>query len=180
MAPIAAQSLAVLWAAHSVSSPSSDWPCSSCGDENAQRVPKILPFRRWRRTSPPESSHRLSQLVSVSHDRSFQIKQRTDQRSSVPPTYFWDVNAPSQQTWAHSGPEVSGEDSKDSPRSTFTELHSKSSLARIAELPGAPAAKEMGTLEVTPKPSQTGFGSNMAKTPTLGVVPEPKNSTEKH
>ncbi|KAJ4411890.1 hypothetical protein N0V91_001027 [Didymella pomorum] len=96
------------------------------------------------------------------------------------PTYYWDVNTPAQQTWVHSGPEVSGEDSKDSPRSLFTELHSKFSLARIAELPGAPAAKELGTPEVTPKPSQAGFGGDMAKTPTLGVVPESRNSTEKH
>lgn len=144
-------------------------------------MPKILPFRQWRRPSPPESSHRLSQLVPVSHhDCSFQTKQNTDQRTSAAPTYYWDVNTPAQQTWVHSGPEVSGEDSKDSPRSLFTELHSKFSLARIAELPGAPAAKELGTPEVTPKPSQAGFGGDMAKTPTLGVVPESRNSTEKH
>ncbi|KAF3050988.1 hypothetical protein E8E11_011013 [Didymella keratinophila] len=98
---------------------------------------------------------------------------------TAPPTYSWDVNAPPQQTWAHNGPEVSGEDSKDSPRSPFTELHSKSSLARIAELPDAPAANELGTPEVTPRPSQISFGSDMAKAPTLGVVPEPRNRTEK-
>ncbi|KAJ4341399.1 hypothetical protein N0V87_001789 [Didymella glomerata] len=101
---------------------------------------------------------------------------------TAPPTYSWDVNgtAAPQQTRAHNGPEVSGEDSKDSPRSPFTELHSKSSLARIAELPGAPAAEELATPDITPKPSQTGFGSDMAKTPTLGDVPEPRTSTEKH
>jgi hypothetical protein len=54
------------------------------------------------------------------------------------------------------------------------------SLARIAELPGAPAAEELATPDITPKPSQTGFGSDMAKTPTLGDVPEPRTSTEKH
>ncbi|KAF3045051.1 hypothetical protein E8E12_006310 [Didymella heteroderae] len=100
---------------------------------------------------------------------------------TAPPTYSLDLNGttPLQQTWAHNHPEVCGEDSKDSPRSPFTELHSKSSLARIAELPGAPAAKELGTPGITPKSSRTGFGGDMAKTPTLGVVPEPRNSTEK-
>ncbi|KAF1931554.1 uncharacterized protein M421DRAFT_417323 [Didymella exigua CBS 183.55] len=100
---------------------------------------------------------------------------------TVPPTYSWDVNstAPPQQTWAHAHPEVSGEDIKGTPRSLFSELHSKSSLARIVELPGAPAARELETPDATLKMSQTGSDSDMAKTPSLSVVPEPWNSSEK-
>ncbi|KAF2631682.1 hypothetical protein BU25DRAFT_479271 [Macroventuria anomochaeta] len=84
---------------------------------------------------------------------------------TVPPTYSWDVNGnpPVQQRWAHNHSEVSGEDSKDSPRSLYTELHSESSLARIAELPGATAARELDTPDITPKPLQTSFEDDMAK-----------------
>ena len=91
-------------------------------------------------------------------------------------------NSPIQQPWGRNHSEVSGEDSKDSPRSPYTELHSKSSLARIAELPGGMAAKELDTSEITPKPSRTELGTDMAKQPLgLGVdtQAEPRNSTEK-
>lgn len=87
---------------------------------------------------------------------------------TAPPTYSWDAagNSPVQQPWAHShtpGHEVAGEDSKDSPRSPFSELHSKSSLARIAELPGGTGAKELDTPDITPKPTHMEFGNDMAK-----------------
>lgn len=98
---------------------------------------------------------------------------------TAPPTYSWDVhgNSSVQQHWAHNHPEVSGEDSKDSPRSPFTELHSKGSLARIAELPGAPAAKELDT----PQPSQNEFGNDVAKTNGMSTAleQEPRRSIEK-
>ncbi|KAF1361712.1 hypothetical protein EJ07DRAFT_153929 [Lizonia empirigonia] len=87
---------------------------------------------------------------------------------TAPPIYSWDAagNSPVQQPWAHShtpGHEIPGEDSKDSPRSPFSELHSKSSLARIAELPGGTGAKELDTPDITPKPTHTEFRNDMAK-----------------
>ena len=71
---------------------------------------------------------------------------------------------------------------KDSPRSPFTELHSKDSLARIPELPGGTTAKELDTLEITPKSSHNEFGSDVAKQyHGISTAPkqEPRESTEK-
>lgn len=78
------------------------------------------------------------------------------------PTYSWDINgtAPVQQTSTRNHPEAPGEDSKDSPRSPFTELHSKSSLACIAELPGVTAANELDAPEIT---SKSAFGDEAGK-----------------
>jgi hypothetical protein len=112
------------------------------------------------------------------------MEKRTTDNHTAPPTYSWDAhgNSPVQQRWAHNRPEVSGEDSKDSPRSPFTELHSKDSLARIAELPGGAAAKELDTPEITPKPSHNEFGCDVAKQHhgvSTALEQEPSESTEK-
>ncbi|KZM23479.1 hypothetical protein ST47_g5344 [Ascochyta rabiei] len=88
--------------------------------------------------------------------------------SAAPPTYSWDANgnSPVQQRWVHnhaSGHELPGEDSRDPHRSPYSELHSKSSLARIAELPGGTGVKELDTPEITPKPSHKEFENDMVK-----------------
>lgn len=107
---------------------------------------------------------------------------------TAPPTYSWDAegNYPVHQRWAHnhtSGHEVPGEDSKDSPRSPFSELQSKGSLAYIAELPGGTGAKELDTPEITPKLPHTEFGNDMAKLSSESGVEttcdEPRKSTER-
>ncbi|KAJ4991379.1 hypothetical protein SVAN01_03026 [Stagonosporopsis vannaccii] len=103
---------------------------------------------------------------------------------TAPPTYSWNVSANSrhQRQWAHNYPEISGEDSKDSPRSPYAELHSKSSLGPIAELPGGPVANELDAPESAAKLSNPAFGNDMAKqTPILDhdSRAEPSKSAEK-
>jgi hypothetical protein len=96
----------------------------------------------------------------------------------APPTY-----SPAQQIWAHSQTEVVGEDSKDSLGSPFTEVESKSSPARIAELPAGFDAKELDATDVTPKPLQTELGVVVGEPASdLGEKTpfEPRTSTERH
>ncbi|KAG9206405.1 hypothetical protein G6514_003236 [Epicoccum nigrum] len=100
------------------------------------------------------------------------------QKRTAPPTY-----SPAQQIWAHSQTEVVGEDSKDSLRSPFTEVKSKSSPARIAELPTDFDAKELNATDVTPKPPQTELGVGVEEPASdLGEKTpfEPRTSTERH
>lgn len=89
------------------------------------------------------------------------IKHGTN-HSKAPPMYSWDAEG-NHSTHHVSGQEMLGEDLKDSPRSPFSELHSKGSLARIAELPGGIEAKELDTVETTPKCPQTMLGDDKAK-----------------
>ncbi|KAH6643814.1 hypothetical protein C7974DRAFT_7055 [Boeremia exigua] len=85
--------------------------------------------------------------------------------STVNPMYSWNVanNSPAQQRWAHNHREVPGEDSKGSPRSPYTELHSNSSHTRVAELPAGTVANELDAPEYTPKSPYAVFGIDVPK-----------------
>ncbi|KAJ4383427.1 hypothetical protein N0V86_001476 [Didymella sp. IMI 355093] len=133
----------------------------------------LVIFLLWRRKRAIRAKASSTSSMEENRSETRELASPTSAGTAPPPTYSRDANStsPPHQPWSRTHPEVSGEDTKDSPRSPFTELHSKSSLARIAELPGAPAAKELGTPDTTPQPAQTGFGSD--------VAPEPRNSAEK-
>ena len=93
------------------------------------------------------------------------LKQAISDIRTAPPTYSWDVNGnpPVQQSLVHNQLELPGEDPRDSLRKPYAELHSRSSLTRIAELPGGSAANELDTPEATPRAPHTEFGNDMAK-----------------
>src|SRR5690242_617093 len=104
---------------------------------------------------------------------------------TAPPTYSWDVAGNSSahpHQGAHDSREVSGEESKGSPRSPYTELPSKSSLAPIVELPAGLVANELDAPGVALKSSEPAFGDDVAKrAPLIGDRShvEPKKSIEK-
>lgn len=75
-----------------------------------------------------------------------------------------------------------GEDSKDNPRSPYAELHSKSSLPHIAELPGGLVATELDAPEFAPKLPGFAFDDDVEKQPPIAEdenQKESRKSTEK-
>jgi hypothetical protein len=133
---------------------------------------------QWKKTIPLEDWHHQCPSVQVRIAPSYSLTDGTTNFCEAPRTY-----SPAQQIWAHSQTEVAGEDSKDSLRSPFTEMESKSSPAPIAELPAGFDAKELDATDVTPKPSQTelGFGVEKQASELGGTTPvELRTSTEKH
>ena len=136
-----------------------------------------LPLR-WKKTTPLEDWHHQCLPVQVRMAPSHRYTEGITDFHEAPPTY-----SPAQQTWAHSQTEVAGEDMKDFLRSPFTEVGSKSSPTRIAELPAGFDAKELDATDVTLKTSQTELGVGVGKQAgELGekTPVEPRTSTEKH
>ncbi|KAF3010756.1 hypothetical protein E8E13_007339 [Curvularia kusanoi] len=125
----------------------------------------VVIFLLWRRKTRVRKQTGGDSMSSMEENNPIGELASPVSAGTAPPTYPWDINRSptSPQVWTHIQAEVAGDDSKDSRRSPFTELHSKSSLACIAELPAGIVANELDAPEIDHKSWQSRFDSDLPK-----------------